>query len=79
MRTLSSHAKPLMVAAVLVILAVASGCAPYSTESSEVGVRTVKFSFTGKRGVEEKVYPPGIMELFPVFIKSVRFGNELFS
>ena len=36
-----------------------SGCMPYSTGATEVGVRTVKWSLTGNSGVENKVYPPG--------------------
>lgn len=34
------------------------GCSA-STESTEVGVRTVKTSFLGGRGVEDEIYPPG--------------------
>lgn len=50
------------------VLIAASGCVPYSTGETEVGVRTVKFSFFGKTGVENKVYPPGSTYFFVPFM-----------
>lgn len=35
------------------------GCAFYSTGETEIGVRTRKLAFFGKKGVEEKIYEPG--------------------
>mgnify|MGYP006280045933 CR=1 FL=1 len=49
------------------ILAV-SGCAPYSTGPTEVGVRTVKWSMLGNKGVQEKVYEPGTTHFFVPFL-----------
>lgn len=43
---------------------VSSGCMPYSTGPTEVGVRTVKWSLLGNKGVQEKVYPPGSTYFF---------------
>lgn len=45
-----------------------SGCIPHSTGSTEVGIRTKKFSFIGKKGVEEKYYAPGSTYFFLPFI-----------
>ena len=45
-----------------------SGCIMYSTDSTEVGVRTRKFSLFGNKGVEEKVYAPGSTYFFLPFI-----------
>jgi regulator of protease activity HflC (stomatin/prohibitin superfamily) len=45
-----------------------SGCVFYSTDSTEVGVRTRKFSLIGKKGVEDKVYAPGSTYFFLPFI-----------
>lgn len=45
-----------------------SGCVLYSTDSTEVGVRTKKFTLFGKKGVEEKAYPPGSTYIFMPFI-----------
>lgn len=49
-------------------LALLPGCVPRSTGPTEVGVRTVKFSLFGKKGVEDKVYPPGSTFFFAPFI-----------
>jgi regulator of protease activity HflC (stomatin/prohibitin superfamily) len=54
-------------AAVLALL-VLPGCMPYSTGPTEVGVRTVKWSPLGNRGVEEKVYAPGSTYFFVPFL-----------
>ncbi len=45
-----------------------TGCVPHSTDNTEVGVRTVKFSLLGKKGVEEKYYAPGSTYFFFPFI-----------
>ena len=44
-----------------------SGCVFYTTGETEVGVRTRKFSLTGK-GVEDKAYAPGSTYIFMPFI-----------
>jgi regulator of protease activity HflC (stomatin/prohibitin superfamily) len=55
-----------------------SGCMPHSTSATEVGVRTVKWSFTGQRGVEETVYPPGSTYFFvPFFYDWHTFDTRL--
>lgn len=45
-----------------------SGCMPYSTGPTEVGVRTRKLPIFGEKGVEEKVYPPGSTYFFVPFL-----------
>jgi len=45
-----------------------SGCVLYSTDSTEVGVRTKKFTIFGQKGVEDKVYAPGSTYIFMPFI-----------
>jgi len=42
----------------------ASGCMPHSTGSTEVGVRTIKWSPFTKSGVLERVYAPGTTYFF---------------
>lgn len=46
-----------------------SGCIPmpYRTGPTEVGVRTVKMSILGEKGVEQKVYAPGTTQWFVPF------------
>ena len=41
-----------------------TGCVMKSTGSTEVGVRTIKWSLFNKSGVENKVYPPGSAYFF---------------
>ena len=60
--------RTLMIIAALTCLQVFSGCVLYSTDSTEVGVRTRKFALIGKKGVEDKVYAPGSTYLFLPFI-----------
>jgi len=50
------------------VLPALSGCVLYSTDSTEVGVRTKKFTLFGEKGVENKVYPPGSTYIFLPFI-----------
>jgi regulator of protease activity HflC (stomatin/prohibitin superfamily) len=45
-----------------------SGCVFYSTDTTEVGVRTRKFALIGEKGVEEKIYAPGSTYFFLPFI-----------
>jgi regulator of protease activity HflC (stomatin/prohibitin superfamily) len=50
----------------------------YSTGTTEVGVRTVKWSLFGKRGTEAKVYQPGATYFFlPFFNEFNRFDARL--
>jgi len=50
----------------------------YSTGTTEVGVRTVKWSLFGKKGIEEKVYQPGATYFFlPFFNEFNRFDARL--
>jgi len=53
---------------VMVLITGLYGCVPHSTDSTEVGVRTKKFSFIGNKGVEEKYYAPGSTYFFMPFI-----------
>ncbi len=45
-----------------------TGCVLNSTGKTEVGVRTVKFTLFGEKGVEDKIYPPGSTTFFLPFI-----------
>jgi regulator of protease activity HflC (stomatin/prohibitin superfamily) len=45
-----------------------SGCMPYSTGPTEIGVRTIKWSAVGNKGVQEKKYDPGTTTFFVPFI-----------
>jgi len=50
----------------------------YSTGTTEVGVRTLKWSLLGKSGVEDKVYQPGATYFFlPFFNEFNRFDARL--
>jgi regulator of protease activity HflC (stomatin/prohibitin superfamily) len=50
----------------------------YSTGTTEVGVRTIKWSLFGKSGVEDKVYQPGATYFFlPFFNEFDRFDARL--
>lgn len=51
-----------------IVLLMINGCVPHSTGETEVGVRTKKIAFWGKKGVEEKVYEPGSTYFFLPFI-----------
>lgn len=50
------------------IVSLFTGCVPHSTDSTEVGVRTVKFGIWNKKGVEQKYYAPGSTYFFLPFI-----------
>jgi regulator of protease activity HflC (stomatin/prohibitin superfamily) len=60
--------RSVLIIAALVCLQAFSGCVLYSTDSTEVGVRTRKFALIGKKGVEDKVYAPGSTYFFLPFI-----------
>lgn len=45
-----------------------TGCMPHSTDSTEVGVRTVKFALWGDTGVEDQYYAPGSTFFFLPFV-----------
>ena len=46
----------------------AAGCVPHTTGETEVGVRTRKMAFIGKKGVEDRGYAPGATYFFMPFI-----------
>jgi len=49
----------------LIFLAILNtGCVPHSTGTTEVGIRVRKIGIFAKRGVEEKIYPPGATYFF---------------
>lgn len=50
------------------LLASASGCMPYTTGATEVGVRTIKWSPFGAKGVQSEVVPPAQTVFLPLFI-----------
>jgi len=52
----------------LVYLGSLTGCFFYSTDSTEVGVRTKKWTLWGDKGVEDKAYAPGSTYIFMPFI-----------
>jgi regulator of protease activity HflC (stomatin/prohibitin superfamily) len=52
----------------LIWLQAMTGCILYSTDSTEVGVRTRKFTLWGEKGVENKTYAPGSTYIFLPFI-----------
>lgn len=59
----------IMIAAVLAGFSLSgSGCMPYSTGATEIGVRTVKWSPFGGQGVQKDLYAPGSTYFFVPFI-----------
>lgn len=62
-RTLTIIASVLLLGALL-----GSGCMPYSTGPTEIGVRTIKWSPVGGKGVQDRVYQPGSTFFFVPFI-----------
>jgi regulator of protease activity HflC (stomatin/prohibitin superfamily) len=58
----------LLAAAMLFCLNGFTGCILYSTDGTEVGVRTRKLTLWGERGVELKSYAPGSTYIFMPFI-----------
>ena len=47
------------------------GCAPHTTGDTEVGVRTIKWTLFGEKGVEDKIYAPGSTYFFMPIIHSL--------
>ena len=65
-------------ALVVLLLVVLSLKSVVSTGTTEVGVRTVKWSLFGKNGIEDKVYQPGATYFFlPFFNEFNRFDARL--
>jgi regulator of protease activity HflC (stomatin/prohibitin superfamily) len=58
---------PLLMSLCLALLMV-QGCVFYTTGDTEVGVRTRKLALFAKKGVEDKVYPPGSTYFFMPYI-----------
>jgi regulator of protease activity HflC (stomatin/prohibitin superfamily) len=58
--------KTMIIFVALILLS--SGCVPHTTGETEVGVRTKKFAFVGKKGVEERIYAAGSTYFFLPFI-----------
>ena len=65
---MKNQMKKLILLPAVIVMVMLPGCLPHSTDSTEVGVRTIKFSFLGKKGVEEKYYAPGSTYFFMPFI-----------
>lgn len=45
-----------------------SACVPHNTNSTEVGVRTVRVALIGQPGVVDEPYPPGGTYFLPIFL-----------
>lgn len=60
--------KKIHLASFIAVAALLPGCLPYSTGSTEVGLRTVKWSLTGAKGVEDRIYPGGSTQFFVPFL-----------
>ena len=56
--------KPYYLLLLLPVFMIQTSCIPHSTGSTEIGVRTKKFSFFGTKGVEERIYEPGSTYFF---------------
>ena len=59
---------PRLLAICLTTLLLVNGCIFYSTDKTEVGVRTRKIALIGEKGVEAKVYAPGSTYFFLPYI-----------
>ncbi|HLL52480.1 MAG TPA: SPFH domain-containing protein [Myxococcaceae bacterium] len=57
-----------IVLAVFLLALPLSGCTCHSTRSTEVGVLTRKVGVFGNAGIQEQVYAPGALYVFPAFI-----------
>jgi len=53
---------------VLLALTFSAGCVPYSTGSTEVGVRTNKIGGVFTKGVQDEIYRPGSTNFLPAFV-----------
>lgn len=60
--------KRLILLALFIGCMMSAGCVPRTTGETEVGVRTIKLGVFAKKGVEDKVYPPGSTYLFLPFV-----------
>ena len=70
--------KALLILGLVFILTSTNGCMPHSTGSTEVGVRTIKWSPFAKPGVLQKVYAPGATYFFaPVINDWNTFDTKL--
>jgi len=58
----------LSIPCLLIGLMLLNGCVPHNTGSTEVGVRTVKWSLLGEVGVVDQVFAPGATYFFMPFI-----------
>jgi regulator of protease activity HflC (stomatin/prohibitin superfamily) len=61
-----------LAAALLLPFVLALAFYPHTTGPTEVGVRTIKWSLLGSRGVEDHVYEPGAVYFFPVLLNDWR-------
>ncbi len=52
----------------ILLASLAAGCAPHSTDSTEVGVRVAKLGLWEPKGVVTDLYPPGATYFFPPII-----------
>ena len=52
----------------LLALTLGAGCVPYTTGSTEVGVRTNKMGLIFNKGVQEEIYRPGSTNFLPVMV-----------
>ena len=68
MTRFNRHHKLIVLGLALLTLSLLPGCMPYSTGPTEVGVRTIKFSLTGNKGVQEEIYAPGSTFFFVPFL-----------
>lgn len=75
METLKALGSVILTSTLLLFM---TGCVPHSTDSTEVGVRTIKFSLFGNQGVEDKYYAPGSTYFFlPVINDWHTFDTKL--
>ncbi len=57
-----------LLSVIAIACALFAGCVPRTTGDTEVGVRTIKLGLIAKKGVEDKVYPPGSTYIFLPFV-----------
>ena len=65
---LKEHKKIVFLFFLLICSVSVSGCMPHFTGSTEIGVRTVKWSPFVKKGVMQEIYTPGQTYFFPPII-----------
>ncbi len=61
---------PFILGGLLILLIIFFASFPHSTRSTEVGVRVVKWSLFGSKGILKKVYAPGTTYFFPPIINA---------